>query len=125
MSERVAVARRARVEEAADLAHDVDVSALAVAAYGVRLARSSTCGDRAQRSGVVVHMEPVAHVFTVAVYRQRLFAERALNRERNQLFGKLVRTVIVRAVADDRGQSVGVKPGAHQVIRSGLACRIR
>ena len=74
-----------------------------------------------ERLGVVAHVEPVAHVHAVAVDRNRLAGQHALDHHRDQLLRELVRAVVVRAIGDDRGQAVGVMIGAHQHVARGLA----
>src|SRR5437660_934694 len=54
-----------------------------------------------------------------------LAGERLENDERNELFGKLARSVIVRAVRDHDRQPIGRVPGMGQVIGGGLAGRVR
>ena len=51
---------------------------------------------------VILDVQPVADVAAVAVDRQRLALERVENHQRDQLLGKLVRPVVVRAVGDQR-----------------------
>jgi hypothetical protein len=53
-------------------------------------ARFESAGDPA---AVVLHVDPVAYVATVAVDRQWLALERVKHRQRIQLLGKLERTV--------------------------------
>src|SRR6266699_1084740 len=43
----------------------------------------------------------------------------------DQLFGEMIRPVIIRAIAHDRGQPVGLAPCAYQMIRRGFARRVR
>ncbi len=65
---------------------------------------------------MIAHEQPVAHLRAIAINRKRLARERVRNHERNQLFWKVQRPVIVAAVGDQRGQPVGVVPGANQVV---------
>ena len=74
---------------------------------------------------MVADVEPVAHVPAVAVHGQRLAGERVDDHQRNELFRKLARPVVVRAVGRQRGQSVGVMIGAHQMVGRGLRCGVR
>ena len=78
-----------------------------------------------QAGAVILDVQPVADVAAVAVDRQRPAVERVQDHQRNQLLRKLVRTVVVRAVGDQRRQAVGVEVGPHQMIGRGLAGRVR
>ncbi len=73
---------------------------------------------------VISDVEPVAHVESVSVDGERLAVERVEDDQRNQFFRKLKGAVIVGAVGGERGQSVGVLVGAHQVIAAGLGGRV-
>jgi hypothetical protein len=75
----------------------------------------------ADRGAVVADVQPVAHVLAVAVDRQRLAGERVDDHQRDQLFGELVRAVVVGAVGGEHRQAVGVVEGAHQVVGRRLA----
>ena len=69
---------------------------------------------------MVFDIEPVAHVRALAVDGQRLALERIDDHQRDQLLGKMIGAVIVRAIADDGRQPVGVMPRVDQMIRRGL-----
>ena len=75
--------------------------------------RSST-SVRALR--VVLDIEPITDVLPVAIDRQRLACQSFDDHVRDQLFGEMVRPVIVRAVGDECRQPVSFMPGAHQMV---------
>ena len=114
-----------RIEPGAQGVHHLEVGLFVPAAHVVGFARHPALEHSAQRTGMVAHMEPVAHLLTVAIDRQRLARERVVDHQRNQLFRKLVGAVVVRAVAGEDGQAVGVVVGTHQVIACRLARRVR
>ena len=60
----------------------------------------------------------------VAIDRQRLARQGVDDHQRDQLFGKVVRAVVVGAVGGEHRQAVGVVVGAHQVVAGGLAGRV-
>ena len=74
---------------------------------------------------MVFDVEPIADLLAVAVHRQRFARQRVGDHQRDQLLGEVVRAVVVGAVAGRDRQAVGVVPGAHEVIRGGLAGRVR
>jgi len=115
----------ALAEPAQDLLDDEDVLALGVAAEVVDLARLAVLHRHADALAVVGHVDPVAHVLAVAVDRQLLALERVGDHQRDQLLGKLVRPVVVRAARDDAVHVVRVHRGAHQEVAAGLAGRVR
>ena len=76
-------------------------------------------------TGVVHHIEPVAHIDALAVNRQRLVVLDIVDEQRDQFLRKLVRTVVVGTVGDDRRQAVGVVVGTHEVVGRGLRRGVR
>ena len=54
-------------------------------------------------AGVVFNKQPVAYIFSFAVYRKWFAVAYVVYEQRYQLFGKLVWTVIVRAVCNKVG----------------------
>src|SRR6266576_2639553 len=72
------------------------------------------------RDWLFVDEQPVAHIGALAIDRQLQALERIDDDQRDQLFGKMIRAVIVRAVGHDHRQAVSVMPGADQMIGRGL-----
>ena len=73
---------------------------------------------------MIFHVHPVAYVHSVTVHRQRLVPQRAGDHQRNELFGELVRPVVVGAARNQRGQLEGLAVRAYQQIGRRLARRI-
>ena len=71
-------------------------------------------------AAVVVHVQPVAHVLPVAVDRQRLARQGIEEKQRDELFRKLKRAVIIGAVRDQRREPIGVEVRPHEVVRTRL-----
>ena len=69
---------------------------------------------------MIIHINPVADVLTVAVDRQRPPHYRIADDHWYQLFGILIGSVVVAAVRDNDGKIVGDVPGTHQMIRCSL-----
>jgi|HubBroStandDraft_6_1064221.scaffolds.fasta_scaffold823371_2 hypothetical protein len=68
-------------------------------------------------------VKPIPDVLAVAIDRYVQIIDCAMNNERDELFRKLARAVIVGAGRRDDRQPVGVMERAHQVIRGRLAGR--
>jgi hypothetical protein len=73
---------------------------------------------------VIDDIEPVADVLAVAVNRKLPAVESVGDNQGNELFGKMVGSIVVGAIGDQGGQGIGVMVSADQVIRGGLAGRI-
>src|SRR5579863_7831482 len=76
-------------------------------------------------AAVILDVQPVTHVPTITVDRQGPSLENVDDHERDELLGKLIGTVVVRAIADGRLQAVGSMIGAHEMIGGRLGGRIR
>ena len=49
---------------------------------------------------VVFHIQPVAHIATVTINRKLLAFQNILDNQRNQLFGEMIRTVVIGAAGN-------------------------
>ena len=83
-----------------DLAHDLEIRALAISTDDVALPHRSAREDGPDGGAVVVHVDPVAHVEAGAVHARPPAGERRRDGVRDELLGMLARTVVVDAVGD-------------------------
>ena len=104
---------------------DIDILPFVEAADIVRLGNLPVMENHVDGAGVVFHEEPVTHVLALAVNRQRLLVTDVVDEERDELFGELVRTVVVRAVRHDGRHAVGIVERTHKVVGAGLGRGIR
>src|SRR6516164_7086300 len=74
---------------------------------------------------MIVDEKPIPDVSSTSINWDWKSFQPIDDRQRDELLRKLVRTEIVRAVADDRWQAVRLVPGAYQMIGARLACRVR
>lgn len=58
-----------------------------------------------QRTGMILHIQPVANLLTVAIDRQWFTRQRIQNHQRDQFFREMVGPVVIRAVGDKRRQT--------------------
>ena len=97
-------------------AQHVDVGLLAVGADEVGLAHLAAGQDGPHGAGVVVGVDPVAHVAAVAVELGSHAVQDVGDLARDELLHVLVGAVVVGAVGDGRPHAEGAVPGAHQVV---------
>ena len=93
--------------------------------FGWEVTDAAALGDEIERASVIVDIEPVADVRAGPVNRQGLLVEGVENDKRDQLFGKMIRTVIVGAVRNHNRQPVGALPRFGEMVGSRFGCRIR
>ena len=74
---------------------------------------------------MVYHIQPVAHILTLAVYGQRFAVTDVVDKQRDQLLWELIRTVVVRTVRYDGRHAVCIVEGTYKVVAAGFRCRIR
>ena len=85
--------------------HDFDVGLFVVAADVVNLAIPAFMQNCINGQTVVRHMEPIPNLHTVAVDGQFLVVQAVVNHQGNQLFRKLIGSVVVAATGDVRGNA--------------------
>ena len=107
-----------------DHAKHGDVVFLAVRADQVGLADPAFGQDRPHTAGMVLSVDPVAHVLAPAVQLRPLALEDVRDLAGNELLHMLVRTVIVAAVGNRGPQAVRAGPRAHQHVGRGLRARV-
>ena len=108
-----------------DHAKHGDVVFLAVRADQVGLADTTLGQDRPHAAGMVLGVDPVANVLTLAVQLRPLALEDVRDLAGNELLHMLVRTVVVAAVGNRGPQAVRAGPRAHQHVGRGLRTRVR
>src|SRR5579875_2821073 len=69
---------------------------------------------------MIFNKKPVADIQAVAIDGERLALKRVEDHERDQLLRKLPRTIVIRAVGGDDGETIGVVPSAHEHVRGSL-----
>src|SRR5690606_15861149 len=78
------------VEDAADLADDIDVPLLVTPADVVGLANPSGCEHAEERACMIVDVQPIAYLLPVSVDGQRVAVQRVEHHVRYQLLRKLI-----------------------------------
>ena len=74
---------------------------------------------------MIFYIQPVTDLLAIAIDRQWFASKRIDDHQRDELFGKLIRTVVVGAVGGEYRQAIGMVICAHQMVARGLACRVR
>src|SRR6266700_4539325 len=86
------------VEQRADCGDHFEIGLLVVAADVVTLAEAPALQDLPDRGAMILHVQPVAYVATLAVERQGLVGDGGQDQEGNERLGKRGGAVVVRAV---------------------------
>ena len=105
----------------AQLADQVDIPPFIAAADVIRLARHAGGRHPLEGAAVVLHVQPIADIFALAVNRDRVPAQGFQDDHRDEFFGKLERAVVVRTVGDQHRQAIGIAPSPRQMIARRLA----
>ncbi len=117
--------RHQLIEVVANGGDDLLVGSLVAPSDVVRLAACAVFQHQRQRACVVLDIEPVADIQTVAIDRHRLTCQPFDDHVRNELLGEMIWPVVIGAVRHHGRQSVSLPPGANQVVRRGFAGRVR
>jgi hypothetical protein len=114
----------ALVQIVADEVDHLNVLFFALAPDIVAFSQMSLVKNRHKGLAMVIHVDPVADVSSIAVYREIPAFCGIEDNERNQLFGELKGAVVIGAVGDNRRQPIGPMKGFDHVVRGSLACRV-
>ncbi len=94
----------------------MDVHPFVVAAYIVGFARNAFVPDGVHGAYVIAYKQPVADVFAFAIYRDGFLIDDLADDYGNELFGILVRAVVIRAVANNHWQAIGFMVSPYKVV---------
>ena len=108
-----------------DHAQDGDVVPLAIRADEVGLPHAALGEDVPHGRGVVLGVDPVAHVLAAAVELGAHAVDDVGDLPGDELLHVLEGPVVVGAVGDRGSQAVGAGPGAHEHIGGRLGARVR
>ena len=95
---------------------DVDVLPLVESSDVVCLSHLALMEDDVDGAGVIHYIQPVAHILSLALYRQRFAVADIVDEQWDELLGELIGSVVVRTVGHDGRHSVCVVEGAHEVV---------
>lgn len=112
-------------ERLADYLYDVDVLHLVVTADVVHLADSTLVDDQIDSTAVILNVQPVADIQTLAVNGERLVVQRVGYHQRNELLGEVVRTIVVGAPGYSHRQTEGPVVSLYQQVCARLGSGIR
>src|ERR1700687_1737801 len=73
---------------------------------------------------MILDVQPIADVQTIAVNGQSFFSQTFDDHMGNELLGKMIGTVVVRAVSNNCRQLVSFTPCPNQMIGGSLACGV-
>ena len=108
-----------------DHAEHGDVVPLAVGSDEVGLPRAALGEDVPDGRGVVLGVDPVAHVLALPVELGADAVDDVRDLARDELLHVLVGAVVVGAVGDRGAKPVGAGPGAHEHVGARLGARVR
>ena len=104
--------------------NDVDVLPLIKASYVVGFSYFTLMENKVYCTGVVLYIEPVTDILTLALNRKWLAMAYVIDEERNKLLWKLVWTIVIRAVCHNCWHTVSIVEGTNKMVGTCLTCRI-
>ena len=111
---------QAVMELAEDGSHNFQVGAFIMPAHIVDLPCPAPGCHQIDGPAVIIHIEPVPNLHTVAVNRKRLMLHGIADHQRDQLLRVLVGAVVVGAAGDVYRHTVGIPEGQHKQVAAGL-----
>jgi len=103
---------------------DFNVTPLITRADVIDFARAPFLQREENGAAVIFNVNPIAHVTSVAVERNRLVAQRIGDHQRQKLFGELTRPVIVAAPCDHRIKPESMVRRANKMLGCGFRRRV-
>ena len=91
----------------ADNFHDFNVLLLVVTTDIVDFTHATLMDNQVDCLTVILHIQPVTDIQTLAINRQRLISQSIGNHQRNQLLREVVRAIVVGATGNGHRQTVG------------------
>ena len=73
---------------------------------------------------MILHIKPVPHILSPAIDRQRPAIADVVDKQRNQLLRKLVRSIVVGAIGHHHRHPVSVVEGTDEMVGGRLRRRI-
>ena len=104
---------------------NLKVAALAISTNEIRLPNRPFGQNRPNGAGVILNMNPIAHIKTVAIQLGAFTMFNACNGMRDEFLGMLVRTVVITAIGNRRHKPIRARPRSHQHIGRGLRAGVR
>ena len=112
------------IEQITQRVHHLQIGLFIPAADVIHLAQASGRKDPANGTAVILDVEPVTNLLTIAINWQRLTRQRVVDHQRNELFREMEGAIIVGAIGGQHWQTIGVVVGTHQVVGRRLARRV-
>ena len=106
------------------LYHDLDqvyILPLVETSDIIGLGYLSLMENHINRTGMVLDIQPVAHILALAIYRQRLTFQYIIDKQRYKLLRILIRAIVIRAVCNDCRQTVCIVIRPYKMVRTCLA----
>ena len=106
------------------LYHDLDqvyILPLVETSDIIGLGYLSLMENHINRTGMVLDIQPVAHILALAIYRKRLTITYVIDEQRDKLLRELIWTVVVRAIRNNCRHAVSVMICSYKMVRTCLA----
>ena len=96
-----------------------------MAAYIINLTLYAFAHNEVDGFAMVFHVQPVAYIAAVTVYRKALTFEDILYNQRNQFFGEVIRAIVIGTAGNGNRHFIGIMIGHHHHIGTGLRRTVR
>ena len=99
-----------------DHLYDVDVLPFVETSDVVGFGHSPAMKNQINRPRMVLDEEPVTHIFSLSVDRERPAVTYVVDEQGYEFLRKLIGTIVVRAVGNDRRHTIGVVERAYEMV---------
>ena len=112
------------IHQFAQRAHEINIFPFTITSDIVGLSRTSFMINQIDRLSMVFNIKPISDVRALTIDRKWYSFADIMNHQRNKFFRKLIRPVIVAAVADDNRKPIGSMISSHEMITRCFGSRI-
>ena len=113
------------IDQAANQPDNIDVGPLVPPTDVISFADAAIMEHPVDAIGMIFDIQPVPDMRPITVYWQLFTVQHIDDDQRNQLFGKMIGPVVVRAITRRYIQSIGVMLGSDEKIRGCFARGVR
>ena len=105
--------------------HNFKVGLFVMATYVVHFTFHTFANHQVDSFAMVFHIKPVAHVAAVAVDRKFLSFQNILDDKRDQLFGEVIRAVVIGTAGNGHRHFIGIMVSHNHHVGAGLGSTVR
>ena len=99
---------------------NINILPLVKAADIIRLCHFALMENQIYRTSMILNKQPITHILSFSVNRQRLTMTDIIDKQRNKLLRELIRTIVIGAIRHNRRHAVRIMECTYKMIARSL-----